>query len=76
MPVKNTHIPGNSYRELVRFNGRGEGGIHASGEVGKVCVVVYNWQGQGCWKTLHLYTQGLGGHKGEKILKGQTRNEA
>lgn len=26
---------------------------------GKVYVAVYHWLGQGCWKRLHLHTQGL-----------------
>lgn len=26
---------------------------------GKVCVAVYHWPGQGCWKMLHLHTQAI-----------------
>jgi hypothetical protein len=41
-------------------------GTYTPGEVarvsgGKVCVSVHHWPGQGCWKMLHLHTQGLCG---------------
>lgn len=53
----------NRFGDLVWFF-RGEMGIYAAGEVArvsedKVSVAMYHWPGQGCWKMLHLQTQGL-----------------
>lgn len=63
------NTPGNSFGELVARKGYVSPWEGGQGLWGKVCVALCHWPWQGCWKMLHLHTQGLEGRWGPYEVK-------